>query len=84
MSDLHSAVLWEGGSDRIWSLHGKMVQKKRDGMYARFSQSPTGALLCTDVAARGIDIPDIDWIIQFEPPQVRRDQPRKPRPGMAY
>lgn len=28
-----------------------------------------GVLLCTDVAARGIDIPDIDVIIQYAPPQ---------------
>lgn len=25
--------------------------------------------MCTDVAARGIDIPDVAWIIQFDPPQ---------------
>lgn len=61
----------ENRSDRVFALHGKMVQKKRDGMYARFAECPSGVLLCTDVAARGIDIPDIDWIIQFEPPQVR-------------
>ena len=25
-------------------------------------------LFCTDVAARGIDIPDLDWIVQYAPP----------------
>jgi len=28
-----------------------------------------GVLLCTDLAARGLDIPDVGWIFQFDPPQ---------------
>lgn len=26
-------------------------------------------LLTTDLSARGIDIPDVDWIVQYDPPQ---------------
>jgi ATP-dependent RNA helicase DDX55/SPB4 len=53
----------------IMPLHGKMDPKKRIGIYDRFLVASSGALLCTDVAARGIDVPDVDWIVQYDPPQ---------------
>lgn len=53
----------------ILPLHGQMDPKKRTGNYQKFVQSKSGVLLCTDVAARGIDVPDVDWIVQFDPPQ---------------
>ena len=34
----------------------------------QFCAAKTGVLLCTDVAARGLDIPAVDWIIQYDPP----------------
>lgn len=28
----------------------------------------SGILVCTDVMARGIDIPDVNWVLQYDPP----------------
>lgn len=52
----------------IFTLHGRMAPKRRTGTYESFVKLPSAILLCTDVAARGIDVPGIDWIVQFEPP----------------
>ncbi|KAF6203188.1 hypothetical protein GE061_003606 [Apolygus lucorum] len=49
------------------SLHGKM-KKKREKMLEKFRSATSGILFCTDVMERGIDIPDIDWVVQFDPP----------------
>ena len=53
----------------ILSLHGKIPAKYRPKTLADFRKMASGVLVCTDVAARGIDIPDIDWVIQYDPPQ---------------
>uniref|UniRef100_M4C4T4 ATP-dependent RNA helicase n=1 Tax=Hyaloperonospora arabidopsidis (strain Emoy2) TaxID=559515 RepID=M4C4T4_HYAAE len=53
----------------VVSLHGKMPQKKRTTNYDHFSTLKAGLLVCTDVVARGIDLPDVDWIVQYDPPQ---------------
>ena len=56
----------------ILPLHGKMAPKRRVATFAAFvSRRGGGALLCTDVAARGLDVPDVDWIVQFDAPKVR-------------
>ncbi|XP_024387826.1 DEAD-box ATP-dependent RNA helicase 18 isoform X1 [Physcomitrium patens] len=51
------------------ALHGKMKQAAREKALAMFSGMTAGLLVCTDVAARGLDIPGVDWIIQYDPPQ---------------
>ena len=52
------------------ALHGKMAPSNRLKAYEWFVAQKGGALLlCTDVAARGLDIPDVDWIVQFDAPQ---------------
>ncbi|KAI3757824.1 hypothetical protein L6452_05367 [Arctium lappa] len=51
------------------SLHGKMKQAAREKALASFTSLSDGILLCTDVAARGLDIPGVDCIVQYDPPQ---------------
>ncbi|KAH7677705.1 RNA helicase protein [Dioscorea alata] len=53
----------------IKSLHGRMKQSVREKALAAFTELSSGVLLCTDVAARGLDIPGVDWILQYDPPQ---------------
>jgi ATP-dependent RNA helicase DDX55/SPB4 len=53
----------------ILPLHGQMPPARRGRNYAAFVAADTGVLLCTDVAARGIDVPDVDWIVQYDPPK---------------
>jgi len=51
----------------VLELHGQLKQKKRTTTFFEFRNLKAGALLCTNVAARGIDIPKVDWIIQYDP-----------------
>lgn len=48
----------------VLDIHGKQKQQKRTSTYFEFCNADKGILLCTDVAARGLDIPAVDWIIQ--------------------
>lgn len=50
------------------SLQGRQKQMKRTTTFFQFCNAEKGILLCTDVAARGLDIPDVDWIVQYDPP----------------
>ena len=52
----------------VMEIHGRQKQVKRTTTFFQFCKNDSGALLCTDVAARGLDIPKVDWIIQFDPP----------------
>ena len=52
---------------------GKQKQQKRTNTFFEFINAESGILLCTDVAARGLDIPRVDWIIQYDPPDDPRD-----------
>lgn len=51
----------------ILSIHGKM-KKKRVNILGKFRELDNVILLCTDVMARGVDIPEMDWVLQWDPP----------------
>ncbi|KAJ7402251.1 ATP-dependent RNA helicase DDX18 [Pitangus sulphuratus] len=52
----------------VLAIHGKQKQTKRTTTFFQFCNAESGILLCTDVAARGLDIPEVDWIVQYDPP----------------
>eukprot|EP00775_Hariotina_reticulata_P007461 gene7461-7671_t len=54
---------------RVAALHGQLKQAARELTLTQFSEGAGGVLLCTDIAARGLDIPDVAWIVQYDPPQ---------------
>ncbi|NXY83407.1 DDX31 helicase, partial [Alcedo cyanopectus] len=56
------------GCLRFLRLHGSMEQEERTEVFQEFLKSKTGILLCTDVAARGLDLPQVTWIVQYNAP----------------
>ena len=55
------------------ALHGDMVQAKRTEMLAAFKTGEAGLLVCSDVAARGLDISAVPFVINFDVPHNPED-----------
>ncbi len=51
-------------------LHGDMKQSQRSTVMAAFKGGNTEILVATDVAARGIDVRDIDYVFNYDLPQI--------------
>ena len=51
------------------SLHGDMTQSRRDHAMLKFRKKLLRILVATDVAARGIDVDDIEAVINYDVPQ---------------
>jgi ATP-dependent RNA helicase DDX47/RRP3 len=54
-------------------LHGQMPQPKRLGALTKFKSGGREILICTDVASRGLDIPSVDVVINFDLPGHGKD-----------
>ncbi|KAH7937985.1 hypothetical protein HPB49_019051 [Dermacentor silvarum] len=53
----------------ILELHGNMFQMKRMAVYDEFCRKQSAVLIATDIAARGLDFPAINWVVQFDCPE---------------
>ncbi len=67
-----SAALVKNGF-RSDSIHGDKSQSQRERALRRFSQDELQILVATDVAARGLDIPDVSHVINYDLPENYED-----------
>ncbi|QGX88746.1 DEAD/DEAH box helicase [Escherichia coli] len=67
---VHELANWlrEAGINNCY-LEGEMVQGKRNEAIKRLTEGRVNVLVATDVAARGIDIPDVSHVFNFDMPR---------------
>eukprot|EP00112_Aurelia_sp_Birch-Aquarium-sp1_P026065 Seg900.7 transcript_id=Seg900.7/GoldUCD/mRNA.D3Y31 product="putative ATP-dependent RNA helicase DDX10" protein_id=Seg900.7/GoldUCD/D3Y31 len=53
----------------LMALYGKQKQLKRVGIYEEFCRKSNAILFATDIAARGLDFPEVHWVVQFDCPE---------------
>lgn len=74
MVDYHTELLSTVLTNiNFYKLHGNMTQVERTDVFKSFRSSANGILLCSDVAARGLDLPSVDWILQYNAPITASD-----------
>ena len=65
-----SALLKEKGIVNVF-YHGSMEQRERDSALCKFRNGSSNVLVTTDLAARGLDIPNIRYIIHYQLPDTK-------------
>jgi ATP-dependent RNA helicase DDX10/DBP4 len=53
----------------VLAIHGKLSQTKRLQVYDKFTTTPYSVMFATDVASRGLDFPNVDWVVQNDAPE---------------
>jgi superfamily II DNA/RNA helicase len=67
MADRVAGDLQDAGV-RARAIHGDLPQNKRQQALDQFTDGQTPVLVATNVAARGLDIDDVDLVIHYDPP----------------
>ena len=53
----------------LYRLHGSLTQNVRTATLKAFAESSEPCvMICTDVASRGLDLPNVDYVIEYDPP----------------
>ncbi|KAJ1665005.1 hypothetical protein IW140_003618 [Coemansia sp. RSA 1813] len=68
-SDANNLAVSAKFSKGAQALHGDIVQSQREQTLQGFRNGTIRVLICTDVAARGLDIPEVDLVINIDPPK---------------
>ncbi|XP_031249470.1 DEAD-box ATP-dependent RNA helicase 10 [Pistacia vera] len=67
------ALMLRNLGQRAIPISGQMSQSKRLGALNKFKAGECNILLCTDVASRGLDIPSVDMVINYDIPTNSKD-----------
>ena len=58
----------------LYRLHGSLPQAIRTSTLQAFTKDKSpSVLICTDVASRGLDLPNVDYVIEYDPPFSKDD-----------
>ena len=68
-AEANSLLLSEKINKDIEVMHGDIAQNQREVTLKRFKEKKFSVLVATDVASRGLDIPNVELVIQTEPPK---------------
>lgn len=73
------------GGENVRIIHGNKTQQTRINAMEAFKNEPIRILVCTDVAARGLDVPDVSHVINFDTPIIYEDYVHRiGRTGRAF
>jgi ATP-dependent RNA helicase RhlE len=73
------------GEENVLVIHGNKTQQSRINAMQRFRNEAVRILVTTDLAARGLDIPDVSHVVNFDTPLIHEDYVHRiGRTGRAF